>query len=360
MLSPADFGLQDNPFSLVPSAEVENWAGMPKTKEALADVVASVRPDDVGSSECVVIHGDYGAGKSHALRYFAHQINTEQDSLAIYMSEVVTGAAPKFSELCKGICEQLKDEPTNHIAKSVDAAIKKCADRLAKEKDINISSQMAIEQAVPKQDRYMVKHLCDKQSIPDMGKEDHAAATQLASLFRVMTSAIDGDLPPYSAVYLFLDEMEHVFEAKAAAQIQFFSALRILINAVNEHFAMVLSFSAPTAVLEAAVPEYLKERMTRQYIGCEKLGPEEAQQFTQDFLRQIRIDSFSAPDNNPYYPFSEGAIEVIFERETTLVPRRILQAMRRIWERAVRREGLEKGEAISKEMAEEILISGGL
>ena len=51
----------------------------------------------------------------------------------------------------------------------------------------------------------------------------------------------------------------------------FFGALRSLINEVAEHFALVLSFTAPTAMLEAAVPAGLTERMTRPYIQCQQL-----------------------------------------------------------------------------------------
>ena len=56
-----------------------------------------------------------------------------------------------------------------------------------------------------------------------------------------------------------------------------------------------------------------------------------------------------------FYPFSEDAIDSIFEREATLVPRKILMRLRRVWERAARQEGLEPGQEITREMADNIL-----
>ena len=109
---------------------------------------------------------------------------------------------------------------------------------------------------------------------------------------------------------------------KAAQQVPFFSALRILSNEVPERFCLFLSFTAPAALLEAAVPDFLQERMTRKYIECEQLTAAGSKRFIQDFLGFVRPDGFLVPQ--PFYPFSESAVDAIFEQETMLVPRRIL------------------------------------
>lgn len=355
MLNPADFGLKENPFSMVPDADVEYWAGLPETKRAFSDVVVSVCPDDVGSSEFVVICGNWGAGKSHALRYFTHRINKAGSNYAVYLNEVMVGTNLSFANLCPRILEHLKGAPMTRITNTLKESVDTCADQIRKESGLStFSPEMAMEEKIPQQDREIVKSLYHYGQLPVWGKEDYSATTGLASLFRVMTSPIGHKQPAFGAVYLFLDELETVFDEKAPKQLAFFSALRSLINGMTEHFALVLSFSAPTALLEAAVPSALKERMTRPFIQCEPLTEDSAKQFVREYLGFVRPSpSFSPPQ--PFYPFSEATINTIFERETALVPRRILLHLRRVWERAVRYESLKPGEEISKEMAETIL-----
>ena len=66
--------LTSNPFTLVPGRRVTVWAGYKELQQQLLDIVKSCRSDQVGLSEFVVLHGDYGAGKSHALRYLEYWI----------------------------------------------------------------------------------------------------------------------------------------------------------------------------------------------------------------------------------------------------------------------------------------------
>ena len=355
MLDPSSFGLKNNPFSMLPNAEVQHWAGLPETKKALMDVVLSVRPDDVGASEFVVIRGDWGAGKSHALRYFTHDINTKNRDRAIYLSEIMAGGGLSFSALCPGILEQLEGETINHLVQTVKGSVDNCIKQMREESGYSVfSADTAIDEKIPHQDRDMVKSLINTRQVPNLKTDDYSATKLLGSLFRVMTSHIGNDPPAFGAVYLFLDEVESAFEDKATKQVPFFSSLRSLINGVTEHFALVLSFSVPTAVLEAAVPQALKERMTRPYIQCERLTSDGAKKFVKDYLGFVRPNDEYLPPQ-PYYPFSEAAINLIFERETALVPRRILMHLRRVWERSVRHENLHPGEEISPEMADQIL-----
>lgn len=341
MLNPSDFGLQKNPFPFVPSAEVTIWAGLPKTREALEDVVVTVQPDDVGTSEFVVIHGDWGAGKSHAMRYFTHSINKLGKNKAIYLSEIGGGKGLSFSVLCERIRDQLnEDETRNRIIGTVKRSVEKL-------------SEKTIEEKIPHPDRKIVRSISREGKIPELGKDDYSATKDLGVLFRVITSSIDGDEPAFGAIYLFLDEVEFVANEKAPLQIAFFNSLRSLLNEVTEHFALVLSFTLPTAVVEAVVPPYLQDRMTRQYIECQEFDTEEAKKFVQEYLSLVRPDNFS--HSQPFYPFSEAAINTIFEREPTLVPRKILMHLRRVWLRVARAGDLQPGYEISKEMADEIL-----
>lgn len=362
MLNPNDFGLKENPFGIVPGTEVTQWAGMRRTHDALEDVMSSVRPDDIGASECVIVHGDFGAGKSHALRYFAGKINRENYGRAIYLSEVTAGATPSFAALYPSILDQIAGKTQGHIVDVVQSSTRKCAEQISAQANINVSDEQAIEHAVLQDDRQQVRELCQTGGFLKDVKDDIDASKKLASVFRVMTTPIGDNKPPCGAVYLFLDEMESVSLAKAAPMLAFYGALRALINGVNERFALVLSFSQKAPELDAILPPFMQERLTRPYIECAPLSPEEAKLFVKEYIEHQRPEGYSDKnlDKNPFHPFSEESIDIIFERETALIPRRILMHMRRVWERASRRAGLQPGADIPREMADEILAEIGV
>ena len=353
----SDFGLSENPFRQLPDIEVSYWAGLPDTKKALTDVVVSVRPDDVGASEFVILQGEFGTGKTHALRYFAHKINTSGDGKAVYLSEIRSDKGLSFSAISSRIYSELETIEAK-LADLVKQSVEKGKAEIkatASHPEI-ITAEVAIEKHVKlPEDQKTVQSIYKTGKIPNFSlcSGDYETVQGLASIIRVMTSPIGNNPPAFSAVYLFLDEVEITLEEKTALQVSFFQALRGLINAVPEHFCLVLSFTIATAVLEAIVPDHLQQRMTRPYITCEQLQTDSAKRFIKEYLSFFRCDGFSTPQ--PYYPFSEAAINVILERETSLIPRKIINHLRRIWQRSVQSESLEPHNEISGEMANDIL-----
>ncbi len=363
MANPSTFGLRENPFGNVPGAEVKNWAGLQKTKQMLSDIVLSVRPDDIGSKEAVILLGDYGAGKSHALRYFTNAINEKEQGLAIYISDIRSSANITFTSLYPRIIGQIGEKKMdalwNNIHDAVSAEGKKMqADRGMHNAKHDTVVNMVMDEKVSEIDKDMLRSLYEKRMPPTKVADDFAATKALASLFRVMTTSIGDSQPPYPAVYLFLDEVESIWECRAPQQVQFFGAIRSLINEVTEHFALVLSFSAPMAVIESAIPDSVQRRLTRPPYECPTLESEGAKEFAKDYLGFIRREGYEP--SQPFYPFSEDAMDSIFERETSLVPSKILDHMRAVFERSVRREGLEENQEITREMAEKILEERGM
>ena len=359
MLNPNDFGLKESPFQHLPGTEVTHWAGLHKTRATLEDVIVSVRPDDVGASECVILYGDWGAGKSHALRFFTGEIHRRDDACALYIGEVMTGGKPDFSGLYTQVLDQLGGAAQSRVVASVKSAVRQCAEEMEEASGIKVSDDMVVENKVASGDQEQVKKLLGSSSFLALPKKDDMdAAKKMASVFRVMTTSIGKNPPPYQAVYLFLDEMETVNLSKPPDMLAFYGALRALVNGITEHFALVLSYTAQLIELEATLPEFTMARATRPHIECSPLSTEGAKAFIREYLANLRPNGFS--HENGYHPFSEGAIDAILERETNLNPRQILKHLRRVWERAARREGLQPKREITPEMAEKILEQIGI
>ena len=188
---------------------------------------------------------------------------------------------------------------------------------------------------------------------------DFDAAKTLGGLFRVLTLSINGQPPVCLATYLFLDEVESILDDRQTDLLIFFQGIRNLINELPYNFCLLLSFSADAALVEAVLPRGILERMTRPgYVELPSLMPEHARDFIRGLFDQHRPEGFN--QDNSYHPFSEESIELALERVPQITPRQLFRILNSILIRAIQREGLQGGEEISAEMADSILLAGGV
>ena len=80
---------------------------------------------------------------------------------------------------------------------------------------------------------------------------------------------------------------------------------------------------------------------------------DEAKEFIKSHLQSYRPDGYKPPQ--PFSPFNEETIDFILEHIVILTPRKIFRELRIVLQRAIKREGLKKGEEITPDMAEQIL-----
>ena len=127
-----DFDLVQDPFPIVPDGPVHNWAGREDLRSDLVDIVKGVRARDIGITEFVVLHGEYGAGKSHALRYLRTLISEDKanfNSLAIYLESPRVATKLNFIELHRYIVKIIgKDRIRQYCV-----GIKGCVDQVTLE-----------------------------------------------------------------------------------------------------------------------------------------------------------------------------------------------------------------------------------
>ena len=387
-----DFGFVENPFPIVPHSRVTNWAGREHEKLLLMDVVESVLTIDTGLSEFLILHGTFGAGKSHALRYITTTITDVKSdhfkACAVYLSRVRVDQKFSFVLLYKEIVREIGKECFRTLASVVVERIDAAADVLAE--GMNREEERKLKKNDPDHFRKMVIETINEEDRPiidllerlDSGEDsileylfegkvpgnksdviqainnDYVATKVLASIFRVMTLKIGGGEPAHRGVYLFLDEVEDTYDLKPAEQMVFWNGIRDLVNRVPEHLGLILSFSADTALVEAYVPLALAERTSRQNLELQSLEVGEAKDFVREHLACFRRPGYE-PEQD-YYPFTEGAIDYVLESVVVMVPRKIFRYLRTVLERAIRREGLEPGEQIDARMAEEILVAMGV
>jgi energy-coupling factor transporter ATP-binding protein EcfA2 len=381
------YHLREDPFPIVPDGPVDNWAGREELQEDLVDLVKGVRARDIGVTEFVILYGELGAGKSHALRYLKTMIERESrkpdgafNSLALYVERPRVATKLNFLELHRYIIRLMGREKVHGYCQSVKALLNETTRALAAEKgmgdvrDLSSFEHAAVEK-FRTNDQAMVRLLsrgsddvkkiydflvgddrCDGTEYEGKVDSDFMAAKILSDFFRVLTADLVPGKRILESVYLFVDEGEMLVEAKATESELVFNGLRELINGIPYRFGLIISFSAATALIEAIMPNHLLKRLTRQYIEVPMLTDEQAV----DFLR-AQINHFRPPGSvmdGTFYPFSEPAIEYIVQNRNTLTPRNLFIDCKRVLERAIRRHELQPGEEITRDMAEKIL--GGL
>ena len=386
------YGLKADPFTLQPTATVKHWAGRPKEKLLLTDIVTTPLATDIGTSEFTVVHGEYGSGKSHALRYFQSLISNVDggrfNSIAIYVPTLKMGPKTTFLRLYEEIIQIANMNQLIDLAKTVNEKFLAAKDDVRKEltgdrqrMDRAISDEYLnaeVFQSIDASDVPMLKLMLSLAAErddaiaylqgtgrppADIGLSSHvdndfAAAKTLGGLLRVLTLSIKGQEPACLAAYLFLDEVEVILDDRQADVIQFFQGIRNLVNELPYRFCLLMSFSGETALIEAVMPQSILQRMTRRhYLELSPLTPDAAKIFVKDLLRQHRPDGFDHA--NPFHPFTEESIELALERIPQITPRHLFRTLNLVLIRAIRREDLKGGDEISAETAESILSAGG-
>ena len=311
-----EYGLTKDPFAIVPDGPVENWAGRTELREDLLDLMLGVRANDIGSTEFLVLHGELGAGKSHALRYLKTQIedpNGEFRSLPIYVERPRVAAKLNFLELYRYIIFELGRDAIGEICARVGEEIDGVVQSLATEAGYGDAANKstfeprAIDR-ISRNDRSMVQLLrrgatdsskifdflsgavkCDGSEYEGKIDSDFMAAKVLGDFLRVITSCIGSERRIYDSTYLFVDECEILFDAKTTESDPVFSGFRELINGLPYGLGLVLSFSAATSLVEAYMPQHLLKRMTHDFIEIPMLEDEQAIEFLGE-----QLNSFSS------------------------------------------------------------------
>jgi type II secretory pathway predicted ATPase ExeA len=136
--------LRKNPFTLVAEANTDIWADYENVLQALLDVITSCRTDQVGLSEFVVLHGEIGTGKSHALRYLQHYIMNkhvnEFRSPCVYLESTKLAKKTDFIAIYRRVMESLRNHAFE-TANRLDSAFEEQAKSLGLTKSQDVTNK---------------------------------------------------------------------------------------------------------------------------------------------------------------------------------------------------------------------------
>ena len=382
--------LTRNPFTLVPHEKVSNWAGYGELRKELVDVVESCRSDQVGLSEFVILHGDLGTGKSHALRYLKHLISEEQAeeyaSPCVYLETLKVAASMSFMALYAKIMDILVPH-IRETAEWIDLVVEETArerkpDARRKEREDEIE-RIYLEATVTPTYPPLTPLL---RGIKDgstealrllLGRKIGGSAAMSTYAKYNMTSAIESEydatrcLGAYvnlctrganelsqggmvgrnRAFYFLFDELEVAGDFRPQEALSVNQGIRDLINACPESCCFIFGMTGDVRYIYALLTQAVIRRMSREPLEISPLGAAEAVQFLREVLRAHRTDK-NDPDE---YPFERESLLAIAETTDNRTPSELFRACRRVLEKAVLSGALSPGGVINVAIARDAL-----
>ena len=367
-------GFRRMPFRIVPPSDMENiqWAGDRSTIEALHDAARSPRGDFLGTSELVILFGEFGSGKTNALKWLTNQMRSE-GQLVAYIVKPSVADKPLWHDIVRSLFTQsfrkadivecltpLRKYVILESKRRARSALGSAADE---EPDVLEASEQAYrhevaEEIVPEHPGFVdfVVDLCDANSplqernwaylsdktgasdgrsvasdygLPPEGMgSDYSATLLLSSLILALTHPTPQGTGA-QVVCVLLDEIEGLVDLPAASRLSILEGLRNLFNACTEHLFLALAATASDAsemwgILDTA----LMQRLSRQPVQFPQLSPEEAREFLLEVMALNRKDGYKG---SAEWPLSEDGLEAFVHAcPPPLTPRKLMVSAQRL------------------------------
>ncbi len=361
------------PFHPVPRTQHPVWAGSERTKQEILRIVNEVKHDNVELSHLVLVYGEYGSGKTHALRYLEHSLNAQAAVISAYLEKPKLAQKATFCSIAKEVIKQIGERPlrkavdpivryidqeANHqaqqelsSAESSDGDLSQKLQKLVADhkRDLqeelcpNFPELLAVFKGLTEEDSAAWQFLTGRPSAASLAKygltspinDDHDALRALAGIYKVLTTDYPAipDTPAFDAAYLFVDELEQLLDMKSEEVISLRTGFRDLFNACTEHFCLMIAATAENASLfHALLDEALMVRITAEYIH---ITSHDDVDDGVGFIRELMSNFRSSPPPTELHPFTQDGLEAIVDR--TGLPktaRKLITNCRRAWEQS--------------------------
>lgn len=360
VLQPDEFykasNLKDNPFRSQPvfggDPRMGIWVGYEKQRTQMMKFLTRSRADQVGNINFVMLYGQYGTGKSHALLWalneISHNRKEEFDSLAYYIPSLRKDKGNlSFSGAYRAdlINKSSFVNDVWNFRTHLNSTISRYRDHHTDAKDF--SDDEVLKKIFPQADHLrtasQIVHCASSDDIrryicPEK-LTDYEAMVIFTTLVNLMVAdvKIGEQVRRYKkAVYLMIDEMDDLIRATGKEARDVNDILRHIYDACPNRFGIAIGLSAEIADFASIFYEYLLERIQKR-IHLDTMDRDDAVRFVKLILDAWRIDDSA---NVGYYPFDEEAILSIASRLNRITPRKIIDVMQQTLEE-VRLAGLD-------------------
>lgn len=344
----SEANLTGNPFRSNSVQETDPrsgiWVGYDKEKKTFWKFLERTRADQVGNANFVMLYGDYGTGKSHALLWARHQILEAEKKV--------------FNSACYYIQSLRKDGKITFAGAFRDDIVGKSTlvdDVLAYRQFLTQRAVMHGEElgrppgtSTTELARQLIGSVelgntaeeilaCSKKEdvealLAEGATKDYGAMTlfcRLVNLF-VHEMQVGGKRERFrKAAYLFIDELDLLATSTVKETRDTNELLRHLYDNCPNSFCLVLGFTATAAEVNVLFTDYVTSRVTKTIV-LQNLDTEDAKNFVKEVLDASRVESKRGKSG--FYPFNESAINAILSDIVAITPRKVVNVMQQVIE----------------------------
>ena len=351
-MQPAEFytscNLRENPFRSNPTQEsdprMDIWVGYDREREQFSRYILRSRADQIGNANLVMLYGDFGAGKSHALLWAKYQIleakKEEFNSVAYYIQTLRKDAgkitfAGAFREDIIGKSALVED------VRRLKQFLEECIVEYKRDNKLgpDTTSEAVLQKLLGSVELFnFAKEVlkCSSEAEvrellapPRLGDyQAMSTLTKLINLFVFEVPLKAGARRYKNAAYLFIDELDLLATATAKEARDVNELIRHIYDNCPNSFCMVLSFTATAAELNVLFAPYVLSRVAKQIV-MNFLQLDEAKAFVKGILDSARI---SKSGKTGYFPFQEEAIQAVVAQIVSITPRKVINTMQQILE----------------------------
>ena len=342
--------LQDNPFRSNPNfaadPRAQIWVGYKEQKKQLDRYLNRSLSDQVGNVNFLMLYGDYGTGKSHALLWAQNRVLHEKKDVfdaVCYFIPTLRKDKGKLTFAGAFLGDLLEKSTLMADVQAFHGFLMECVSKCRSAngyKHEDVTSEKIIEELIPAVElNNFAKeiHKCkDDQDFYDLlapkGLTDYQAMiifTRLVNLFvhEMQISSEDSQRFKKGA-YLFIDELDDLGRATVKEAREVNDLLRHIYDNCPNCFCMVIALSAEISQLPVYFFDYILSRIHRQ-IELAVLDKNDAIAFVKEILNSNRLNSKS---KSGFFPFEQSAIDSIASQLTEITPRKIVDTMQQIME----------------------------
>ena len=387
VMSPTDYyksaNLSGNPFRSNPNFAADPrariWVGYEQQKKQLDKFLYRSLADQVGNANFLMLYGDYGTGKSHALVWaqnkILHDDKGEFDSVC-YVIPTLRKDKGKLTFAGAFLDDIVSKSDLLSNVQAFHNFLTECIAlcRTAHGHDHEVPADKIIEILIPPVElSNFAKEIYHCQREEDFQKlvspkalADYQAMmifTRLINLFVHEMEISESDRRRFKkGGYLFIDEMDDLERSSIKEAREVNDILRHIYDNCPNCFCLVIALTAEISQLTVLFFDYILSRIHRQ-IELVGLDKDDAVTFVREILNSNRADPDGEVD---FFPFEKGAIDAIVSQLTEITPRKIVTTMQQVVEE-VRLAGHDPAEGLvsvdfldEKEIVEEVLGEGGV
>lgn len=341
--------LRDNPFrstaSFAADPRARIWVGYQKQRTQIEKYLKRSLADQVGNANFLMLYGDYGTGKSHALLWAQHRILHDErdtfDSVCYFIptlrkdkGKLTFAGAFRDDIVAKSNLVADVQAFHNFLAGCIsacrsangyghDVPPEKIIETLIKPVELNNFAKLIYRCQVDTDFRKVLE--CK----PDADYQAMLIFTRLVNLFVHELEVSGTDRRRFKrGAYLFIDELDDLERASVKEAREVNDILRHIYDNCPNCFCMVIALSAEIAQLSVLFYDYILSRIHRK-IELAVLDRDSTVRFVKEILKENRLDE-DAEDE--YFPFEQAAIETIASQLTEITPRKIVNTMQQMIE----------------------------